>query len=236
MQRDIEFKSFNPDQRIQRLIGQMTAKLEKQINVFAPELAHFRLFIDFVRPRTLYEISLTLDLHGKGLVAREQVHDLKAGIRAAFEEIERQLKKYKDGLHGEHWKRPSRRAEVRWMRAHPAGNEETRHDAFFVLVTPHLKRLNRFVHHVIAYAEAEGDLMPGDLTSKDIVDGTLVRGFRDFASGRTIREVQGWLIRRALDQLESEVRRLKRERAGTVTMEPDSPEAPVVEDQRERAA
>src|SRR2546430_10085728 len=51
--------------------------------------------------RTLANTSLTLDLPGKTLVAREEQHDLKAGIRGAFEEIERQLDRYKAELRQE---------------------------------------------------------------------------------------------------------------------------------------
>src|SRR5262249_34992241 len=103
---------------------------------------------------------------------------------------------------------------------------ESKRDTFFSLVSPHLNRLQHFVRHLIAYAEAMGDLVEGDLIPQDIVDGALVRAYRDFLRGRTIPDVRNWLIRIALDQLETELARLKVERAGTVAIEEDVPETP----------
>src|SRR5262249_3068860 len=147
---------------------------------------------------------------------------------AAFIEIERQLERYKANLHREHWKRPKRREEVREMKTEAASSvaAESKRDVFFSLVSPHLKRLRHFVRHLIRYAEAMGDLVEGDLTPQDVVDGALVRAYREFLKGRTIADVKNWLIRHALDQLDSEVKRGKVERAGTVHIEEDVPETP----------
>jgi len=162
--------------------------------------------------RALYSISLTFDLPGNTLAAREQQHDLKAGIRAAFAELERQLEKHKATVRGEHWKRPKRREEVREMKAQAASSTSVpgKRDLFFSMVTPHLQRLNHFVRHVMLYSEAMGDFPPGKFNPQDVVDSTLVRAYREFLKGRSIHNVKHWLIRLALDQLDSEIARLPR--------------------------
>src|SRR5579862_6444831 len=113
MEHNIEYKDFEPDEKIKELIDQLTSKLEKNTKLFSPELPYLRLFIELIPVHKLYRISITLELPGKTLAAKHEEHDLKAGLRSAFEEIDRQLKKYKDSLRGEHWKRPSRRQEIR---------------------------------------------------------------------------------------------------------------------------
>jgi ribosomal subunit interface protein len=226
MERNFEFKGFEADEQITKLIDRLFSKLEKIVSTFSPEVVYLRLFVEHNSVRTLYEVSITLDLPGKILAAKEEQHDLKASIRAAFEEIGRQLKKYKASLRREHWKRPARREEIRRLETQAASSEENKREVFFSLITPHLNRLNHFVRHLLSYSEAMGDLVPGDLAPQDVIDGALVRAYREFAKGRTIPDVKTWLIRHAIDQLDAEVTRLTAERAGTVHIEEDVPETP----------
>ncbi|HSU89494.1 MAG TPA: HPF/RaiA family ribosome-associated protein [Terriglobia bacterium] len=104
MKRNIEFKDFEAPETIRKLIDRLTSKLEKKTGTFSPELVHLRLMVEQNSVRTLYNTSITLDLPGKTLAARKEQHDMKASIRGAFAEIQRQLDKYKAELHREHWK------------------------------------------------------------------------------------------------------------------------------------
>src|SRR5437899_11361817 len=169
MERNIEFKAFEPDEKIKKLIERLISKLEKYAATFSSELTHLRLFVEQNSVRKLYEVSINLDLPGKILAAKDEQHDLKAGIRAAFEDIERQLKKYKASLRQEHWRRPARRQEIRQLEVQAASSDENRRDVCFSLITPHLNRLHHFVRHLLSYAQAMGDLMPGYLTPQDVV-------------------------------------------------------------------
>ena len=221
MQRNVEFKDFEPSKHFTSLIDRLTAKLEKNIGTFSPDAVHLRLMVEHNSARKLYTFSLTLDVPGKTLAAKEERHDIQAGIRSVFEEIDRQLKKYKANLRREHWKRPERRQELREMKAEAASSvtEEGKREAFFSMVTPHLKRVDHFVRHLIQYSEAMGDLPKGNVSPSEIVDGALLRAYREFASGRSIPDVKNWLVRDALDQLDSVVTRLKAERETTVQIE-----------------
>ena len=79
--------------------------------------------------RSLYRVSLVLNLLGTKLVTHEVRSDLKLAIREAFLELERQLKKYKALLRGkDQWKRLARLEEIRrntspLLRKFPALNE-----------------------------------------------------------------------------------------------------------------
>jgi hypothetical protein len=81
MQRNIEFKDFEPDRGIKTLVDRLISKLEKNASNFSPELAHLRLFVDQNSAHELYQVSITLDLPGKTLVAKHEEHDLKASLR-----------------------------------------------------------------------------------------------------------------------------------------------------------
>src|SRR2546427_292424 len=82
---------------------------------------------------------------GKMPAAKEEQHDMQAGIRASFEEMEWQLEKYKASLRREHWKRPERRERAMKAAAAFAVASESRRGVFFAMVTPHLERLRHFV-------------------------------------------------------------------------------------------
>jgi len=230
MKRNIEFKGFEPQQSVRKLIDRLISKLQKNASMFSPELVHVRVMVEQNSVKSLYTISTTLHLPRKTLAAKEEQHDMQAAIKAAFAEIDRQLEKYKASLRGEHSKRHKRREQVRELNAEAASSAaaESKRDAFFSMVNPHLKRLHHFVRHLIAYAEAMGDLVEGDLTPQDVVDGVLVRAYRESLKGPRIPDIKNWLLQHALEQLQAEARRLEIERAGTVHMEEDVPEIPPV--------
>src|SRR6516165_9782670 len=134
MQRNVVFKAIEPDRQIEKLIDQHAAKLEKNLKKFSPDLTVLRLFVECIPARKLYQLSLTLDVPGRTFAAREEQHDLKAGLRAAYDEIERQLKKYKESLRREHWKRPARREEFHRIEAQAASTEDSKRETFFSLI------------------------------------------------------------------------------------------------------
>src|SRR5262245_58073890 len=138
MERNIEFKGFEAPGYVRNDIDRLTSKVEKNLNTFSPESVHLRLMVEQNVVRALYSISLTFDLPGNTLAAREQQHDLKGGIRAAFAELERQLEKYKASLREEHWKRPKRREQIREMKVEAASSTvvQSKRDLFFSMVTP----------------------------------------------------------------------------------------------------
>jgi RNA polymerase sigma factor (sigma-70 family) len=168
-----------------------------------------------------------LEVPGKTLAAQEEGHPLEPAIRGAFAEIERQLEDHKASLRQERfWKRLARREEIRQRKAAEPSSEEEKRESFFPLVRPHLHRLGHFVRHVIAYAEATGDLIPGELAAEDVVDETLVRAYHEFLKEPARGEIRSWLIQLATDQLAADIKRLKSWRERTVRVEEDIPETP----------
>jgi ribosomal subunit interface protein len=114
MRHKIEFLHFEPDERVRKLVDELIARLEKLIKDFDQETVFLRAVIEENPVRTLYHVSITLDLPGKTLAAKAEHHDVVRTLRDAFNEIERQVKKFKADLRGEqYWKRHTRREEVR---------------------------------------------------------------------------------------------------------------------------
>jgi len=227
MKFNTEFKNFAPEERNRRLIERQVAKLEKRARAFPMDTLFLRIFVEENQARTLYGISITMDVPGKTLATKEERHELEVAIKDAFAEIERQLKEHKSRLRGEHlWKRLGRRGELRKLKIEAVPAEESRRETFFSLVTPHLSRLYHFVQRVIRYSEDTGELVRGEVSAGDVVDAALLEAYREFLSGFPREAVRSWLIRTAMDQLNAEVKQLKFDHERTVHIEEDVPETP----------
>jgi hypothetical protein len=59
-----------------------------------------------------------------------------------------------------------------------APSEEHDRDQVFSLLTPHLDRLREFLRDQIAYFESAGELVPGELTTQEVLDAVLLRAAR----------------------------------------------------------
>ena len=228
---NIEFKGFEPKQRIRELIEELIQKLERRAKGLSPDVAFWKVLVEENSVRKLYPVSITLKLPGKTLATKEERHDLEASIKDAFAEIERQWKKYRSSLRREQlWKRPARREQLRQKKTNAMQSEQPDSETFFSLVSPHLSKLYQFVRHELARLQAVGDLMLGDLASEDIVDTVLLRAHREFAKDPAYGEIGDRLIQLAREQLETEVKRSKSELDRTVHMEEDIPETPPIEE------
>jgi RNA polymerase sigma factor (sigma-70 family) len=65
---------------------------------------------------------------------------------------------------------------------------------------------------------------------EEVVDAVLLRAYREFVKDPAAREIRrGWLMRLAVERLESEARRSRIDRERTVHIEEDIPETPPAE-------
>src|SRR4051812_43721646 len=98
MERNIEFKGFQPYEEIQELIDTLVMRLDNKIKGLSPTF--LRLLVEENSVRTLYHVFLTVELPGKTLAAKEERHERQVSLESAFDEIERQLEQYKSSLRG----------------------------------------------------------------------------------------------------------------------------------------
>lgn len=105
-------------------------------------------------------------------------------------------------------------------------SEQRKREMWFALVSLHLPMLYRFVRHELAYYEARGDLLRGELTAEEVVDAMLLRAQREFFEEPMRHNTRGWLVRRAREYLEAEVERVGARRDRSVPLQEDSSELP----------
>ncbi len=120
MKHAVEFKGFEPNEAIRKLVEDLVARLERRNRSFSSNPVFLRFLIEEIPPHKLYTISITLDVPQETLAAKQQTHDAEAGIRTAFAEIERQMESYKARMRREHlWKRMAKREQLRRMKIAP---------------------------------------------------------------------------------------------------------------------
>lgn len=87
MKHKVEFKNFSPGRHVCELVEELIACLERHAPNFPEAGVFLRLFVDESVTRRLYHVTLTCEVPGRTLVAREERHDLEEAIRAAFVEV-----------------------------------------------------------------------------------------------------------------------------------------------------
>jgi ribosomal subunit interface protein len=228
MKHNIEFKQFEPTTHVRELVEELISRLEKHMKKFSEDAVFLRVLIEENAVRTLYHVSITLDLPGKILATKEERHDVVEAIRDAFTEIEQQVEKFKSSLRGEqYWKRQTRREEVRReKKVEAVPPEERTRELFEGIINQHLDKLYNFVSRELNFHRKNGDLNPDDPTTEDIVDATVLRAYDEFARRPAHLEIDHWLMKLAIEQIRSEIKRTKDEREQVVyvgAVLPDDP-------------
>jgi RNA polymerase sigma factor (sigma-70 family) len=94
---------------------------------------------------------------------------------------------------------------------------------FSTLIKAHYPAIYNFVRREIAYHVAMRNLGPDDVIPDDVVAAVAVRAHRKFRNKPQGRDVRGWLIQLAIQELEAEVTRVSK--AGVAArVEEDIPE------------
>jgi ribosome-associated translation inhibitor RaiA len=129
MKYNIEFKGFEKngsserEVEVRNLIEKKAALLDKRFKRFNAQSTFLRVFVEEVALDAEYEVSLSFDVPGKTLTAKERGRDISSVISAAFTEIERQFDAYRAERRGEHhWKRIARREQLRLRKIGASSN------------------------------------------------------------------------------------------------------------------
>jgi RNA polymerase sigma factor (sigma-70 family) len=231
MKYELEFKGLESAPDVRRLIESLITRLDRKSQALSDEPLFVRCVVEEVETHKLYRVSLTLEVPQKTLAAKQEMHDAQAAIRRAFEEIETQLEAYKSSLRGEQWwKRVKRRRELKQYKHGAAPSTAMGDESFFALVEPHLAIVREMAGRMLRYAEARGDLPPGDLELDEVVDAALARAYDRFSKERAPGDIRSRLVGFALDEIKTAVKRAKEDRERAVHIEEDVPETPPTEE------
>jgi ribosome-associated translation inhibitor RaiA len=118
MKHIVEFKDWTPEPQVNELLGAELDRLQRLVRGLRTESLVIRIVVDQNETRTLYRVTIRMELPGPDVSASEERHDLKETVHDAFAEIRRQVEKYRRKLnHTVEYKRPARRDRLRRLRA-----------------------------------------------------------------------------------------------------------------------
>jgi DNA-directed RNA polymerase specialized sigma24 family protein len=207
---------INKTPDIEKDINHQIEKFSKRLQVFRPELIHLKGIVEQNSPREGVLVSLNLRLPSGQMAVQESAPGANAALRAAFDELLKQLTKHKDMLRSSHkWAR-RRSGSTRRGETESVPFEQTLAAVQPPTVSPedirtyvnaNLSRLERFVDREIQYREV-ADLLPTDsITKEEIIDEAVARALGDGIDKPERLSLEPWLYQlsmRVLDELARE--------------------------------
>jgi RNA polymerase sigma factor (sigma-70 family) len=190
-----------------------TAKVQKRLQVFRPELVHLKGSVEQNSPREGTIVSLNLRLPSGQMAVQESGSPPSAAIKAAFDDLLSQIRKHKDLLRSSH----------RWTRRRASNGRPVREVPFETTiaaipaltasaddvrsyVNANFRRLRMFVEREIGFREGSAQLEPGRLNWAEVVDEAVARALDESIEKPDRMALEPWLYRlaiRFMDEFES---------------------------------
>ncbi len=106
MKVSITFKSINSDQAIEKEVKRQTAKLEKLLKSYSPDLVHLHATFSKTPRTEEHSCALNLALPSETLRSTAVAATLRTCCKISFKEVEQQVKKHQSLLRKDYeWKR-----------------------------------------------------------------------------------------------------------------------------------
>lgn len=228
MKQEITLRDLPDEARLTPLVHRLVGRVEHQAVPSWHRTGVLRAVIQKYATRRWYRVSLVLSVPRRTLVAHDEGPQPEKVLRAAFVELERQLRKEKSHLRREHlWKRRAARERTRRQRKQEAVAREERERGLFAdLVLANLEWLSTCARREIAYHVATGDLARDELAPGDVVDAVVLRACTQFRWRPLDLDVGAWLKRLIAEELGAELERRGWERTETVRVEDAVPALP----------
>ena len=206
--------SKTPD--LEKVINQQVEKLDRYLHVFRPDLVHLKGIVEENSARQGIVVSLNLRLPSGQLASQESSSTAISAIKAAFDDIDGQVKRHKDLLRSHH-KWPRRRGPDRAM----AGTVPFEQTVAAVkpdlisssdiarYVNVNLPRLERFIQRELQYRQDQGQLSANQVTVKEVVDEAIANALGEQNDKPERMKLEPWvhrLAREAIDTLALDAR------------------------------
>jgi len=198
---------------IDKEIQHWTAKIQKRLQVFRPELVHLKGSVEQNSPREGTIVSLNLRLPSGQMAVREAAPTAAAAVKAAFDDLLSQIGRHKELLRNSHRWRRRRAAEGRPAPGVPF--EETlasippltaTADDIRSYVNANFRRLRLFVEREIYFRESSGQLEIESLNWEEVLDEAVAQALDESIQKPDRLGLEAWLYRlaiRAMDDFES---------------------------------
>ena len=206
--------SKTPD--LEKVINQQVEKLDRYLHVFRPDLVHLKGIVEENSAPQGVVVSLNLRLPSGQLASQESSSTAISAIKAAFDDINGQVKRHKEILRSHH-KWPRRRGSDR-ATGGTVPFEQTvaavKPDLIYSsdiarYVNVNLPRLERFIQRELQYRQDQGQLAANQVTVKEVVDEAIANALGEQNDKPERMKLEPWvhrLAREAIDTLALDAR------------------------------
>lgn len=190
-----------------------TAKVQKRLQVFRPELIHLKGLVEQNSVREGTVVSLNLRLPSGQMAAQESAPTVTAALKAVFDDLLGQIGRHKELL----------RSSRRWRGRRPAKGTSSGEipfeqtlasipsltataDDVRSYVNANFRRLSLFAQRQLFFRESSGQLQPDSLSAEEVVDEVVARALDEKIEKPDRMGLEPWLYRlaiQAMDDLES---------------------------------
>jgi RNA polymerase sigma factor (sigma-70 family) len=203
---------------IDKEIQHRTAKVQKRLQMFRPELVHLKGMLEQNTPREGTTVSLNLRLPSGQMASQESAPNATSAVKAAFDDLLGQIGRHKELLRNSHrWKR-RRVVEERPVQGVPF--EQTiasvplataNADDVRSYINGNLRRLQLFVERELSFRENSGDLGPDSISAEEIIDEVVARALDEKIDKPDRIGLEPWLYRLAREAMNDFTMRLQNE-------------------------
>lgn len=205
---------------IDKEIQHWTAKVERRLQVFRPELVHLKGLLEQHTPREGTSVSLNLRLPSGQMASQESAPNPTSALKAAFDDLLGQIGRHKELLRNTHrWKR-RRVAEERPIEEVPfertiaavvvpsASAEDIRS-----YINANFRRLRMFVGRELSFRENSGEIESDSVSPEEVMDEAVARALDEKVDKPDRMGLEPWLYRLARAALNDFVLRLQDNRS-----------------------
>ena len=198
---------------IDKEIQHWTAKVQKRLQVFRPELVHLKGAVEQNSAREGVTVSLNLRLPSGQMAAHESAPQAAAAVKAAFDDLLGQISRHKDLLRSSH--RWSRRRSGNGRSAPQIPFEQTvasippltaTNDDVRSYINANFRRLRLFVERELVFRENSGQMGANVFSWEEVLDEAVASALDDQHEKPDRMALEPWLYRlsiRAMDDFGS---------------------------------
>jgi RNA polymerase sigma factor (sigma-70 family) len=198
---------------IDKEMNHWTAKVQKRLQVFRPELVHLKGLVEQNSAREGTTVSLNLRLPSGQIAAQESAPTATAAVKAVFDDLLGQISRHKDLLRSSHRWKGRRAANGRSSAEVPF--EQTlasippltaTADDVRSYVNANFRRLSLFAQRQLFFRESSTQLPPDSVSAEEVVDEVVARALDEKIEKPDRMGLEPWLYRlaiQAMDDLES---------------------------------
>ncbi len=228
---NIVTENVSEDDFLRKKLRQKIGKLERHLKHFPPDTVHLHIALKRSPRKPLFTATLTLRIPSNILRSEKTSNDLIEAFGEAVKTLLRELERLKEKLRGaSQWKRRERRPSLSAGFAPepmaPGSGPQTARDVVAQWLEREQAALLRHVRRLLRQHELTGELPPGALDARAVVDETARQALAAPWEKPDDRTYRVWLYELARRELQRRLRAWREDARETAPVEPTIETAP----------